>query len=407
MPDVLAEVLRHNAGRDPERLAMKYARIRQNPFVFMRGTCHLFHQQLPDHKAFVKAPPAWACGDLHLENFGSYKGDNRLVYFDINDFDEAVLAPATLDALRFMSSVTLAAETMQVSAKEAKALNGAFLDAYFGALAQGKARWIERDTAQGLVHDLLDGLRARQRPAFLDGRTVLKGQRRTLRVDGKKALPVTAAQRRHVVSLLDAFACTQDKPGFFDVLDVARRIAGNGSLGLERYVILVRGKGAPDGHYLLDLKAAAPSCLKPHLPLRHPKQPKWASQAHRVVALQRRMQAVSMAFLHPIVHGEQSYVLRALQPSEDRVSLSGPGIGVVQLQGVIRQMAQCLAWAQLRSSGRQGSAIADELVEWGQTQQWRKALLAGADACAQQVHADWLRYAEAYDDGAFDLAIQK
>ena len=401
MIDVVAEIGRFNAGRDPQRLAMKYQRIRENAFVFMRGTCHLFYQQLPDHKAFVKAPATWACGDLHLENFGSYKGDNRLVYFDINDFDEAALAPSTWDVLRFLTSVTLAADSMQVSGKEAKALNEGFLDTYFQTLANGKARWIERDTAQGLVHDLLDSLRLRQRPAFLDARTVRKGPRRLLRVDGKKALPATDQQRRHVEKLLAGFASQQAKPEFFDVLDVARRIAGTGSLGLERYSVLVRGKGAPDGHYLLDLKAATPSSLNKHLPV---KQPKWPSQAHRVVSLQQRMQAVSMAFLHPIQDGAPSYVLRALQPSEDRVSLSGPGVDIAALQGVIKHMAQCLAWAQLRSSGRQGSAIADELIELGHTQKWRKALLTSADDCAVQVQSDWATYAQAYDDGAFDPA---
>jgi hypothetical protein len=34
---------------------------------------------------------------FHIENFGSYKGDNRLVYFDIGDFDESLLGPSAWD----------------------------------------------------------------------------------------------------------------------------------------------------------------------------------------------------------------------------------------------------------------------------------------------------------------------
>jgi uncharacterized protein (DUF2252 family) len=400
MPTIIDDIVRFNAGRDPQRLAMKYRRLRDNPFAFMRGTCHLFYQQLPDHKAFVKAPAVWSCGDLHLENFGSYKGDNRQVYFDLNDFDEAALAPASWDLVRVLASLRVGADSMNVSADVATALMQDFIDAYFDTLATGKARWVERETAQGLVHDLLDNLHTRQRPQFLDSRTERKGKRRTLRVDGKKALPATTAQRQHVEALLVGFAHQQGKPEFFEVLDVARRIAGNGSLGLERYVILVRGKGSPDGNYLLDLKRAIPSSLASHTPL---KQPKWPSQAHRVVALQQRMQAVSMAFLHPIKAGKDAYVLRALQPSEDRIDLNGPGVDLTSLQGVIRSMAQCVAWAQLRSSGRQGSAIADELIEFGLTRKWRKGLLHAAHACADQVTKDWAVYAQAYDDGALHL----
>jgi len=46
---------------------------------------------------------------------------------------------------------------------------------------------------------------------------------------------------------------------------VARRIAGTGSLGVERYVLLIEGKGSPDGNYLLDLKQALPAVLRAHV----------------------------------------------------------------------------------------------------------------------------------------------
>lgn len=48
-------------------------------FVFLRGSCHLFYARRPTAGALRKAPASWICGDLHLENFGSYKGDSQLV----------------------------------------------------------------------------------------------------------------------------------------------------------------------------------------------------------------------------------------------------------------------------------------------------------------------------------------
>lgn len=389
-----------NAGRDPERLQMKYRAMRTSPFVFLRGTCHLFYQQLPRSALIESAPPGWLCGDLHLENFGSYKGDNRLAYFDINDFDEAALAPVDWDLVRLLTSVRVGAESISASPAEALLLCRQFLDSYAGALAQGEIRWVERDTAQGLVGRLLANLRGRLRADFLNRRTILDARvrRRTLRLDGKKALPVSGRRRERVTQIVGQFAEQQPDPAFYKVLDVARRIAGTGSLGLERYVILVKGKGSPDRNYLLDLKQAKSSALAPYLTM---PQPRWKSEAHRVVTLQRRMQAVSMAFLQPLRIGRQSYVLRALQPSEDRVTLDRSSQTLKELERVLGVMGCLTAWGQLRSAGREGSATADELIAFGQRRKWRRQLLDVSKDCAAQVRRDWQIYCQAWDDKAF------
>jgi uncharacterized protein (DUF2252 family) len=297
--------------------------------------------------------------------------------------------------VRFLSSVLVGAHSLGVNRHEANTLCNVFVDAYAGALAEGKARWVERQTAGGMVKELLDALEGRQRKGYLDGRTLRKGRRRILRIDGKKALLVTDEQRERVISFLAGFAERQPDPKFFRVLDVARRIAGTGSLGLERYVILVEGKGSPDRNYLLDLKEALPSSLTPHL---KKKQPQWKSEAHRVVAVMQRMQAISMAFLHPVTIEGTPYVLRGLAPSEDRVALSAWNKRLRRLQGVMKAMGEILAWGQLRSSGRDGSAIADELIAYGKDVRWRKPLLAMAEHCSEQVERDWRTFAQDFDD---------
>lgn len=398
--NVVKAIQQYNAGRDPERLALKYTRMRTDPFVFLRGTCHLFYARLPTRGIFKSAPPVWCCGDLHLENFGSYKGDNRIAYFDLNDFDEAALAPATWDLVRLLASLRVGAGSLGLRPLAAEALCTAFLSAYAGALAGGKAYWVEPQTAQGLVRTLLDGLRDRKRAAFLDSRTQRRGTQRRLRVDGRKALPASEAQRAMVTAFMEAFAQTQHNPGFYAVRDVARRIAGTGSLGVERYVVLVEGKGSPDGNYLLDLKQALPSSLVPHLKT---EQPRWGTQAERVVAAQRRIQAVSMAFLQPVLLQGQPCVLRGLQPVEDRVSLDGARQRMADIRGVVTAMGQMVAWGQLRSAGRQGSAIADELIAYGQRGKWQAKLQAAAADMALQTLRDAAEYNAAFDDGAFRL----
>jgi uncharacterized protein (DUF2252 family) len=212
-------------------------------------------------------------------------------------------------------------------------------------------------------------------------------------------LRASRPQREEITHFIQEFAQAQPNPDFYRVLDVARRIAGTGSLGVDRYAILVQGKGSPDGHYLLDLKRALPSSLVPHLKVA---QPRWDTQAHRVVELQRRVQAVSMAFLQPVLVGQCPYVLRALQPSEDRITLNQPGQRATDLEQVIGVMGRIVAWAQLRSAGRDGSAIADELMDFGRRKKWKKALLGASQDCAAQVRKDAAEYNMAWDDGAFD-----
>jgi uncharacterized protein (DUF2252 family) len=397
--DVIREIQQFNAGRDPDRLRLKYGVMRSSAFVFLRSTCHLFYLRLPSLPLLRSAPPVWLCGDLHLQNFGSYKGDNGQVYFDLNDFDEAALGPASWDVLRFLTSVLVGAATMGVKRDGAQLLCDTFLDAYRGGLVSGKAGWVERETAHGLVKKLLDGLQGRLRPKLLASRTVEKEGRRVLRLDNGKALPASDKQRERITRVIAGVAAAQPDPRFYEVLDVARRIAGNGSLGVDRFAILVRGKGGPEGQCILDLKEALPSSLLATLKTR---QPEWKSEAQRVVEVERRMQAHSMAFLQHLRIGKRSYVLRALQPSEDRVTLDQARSGEDALHGVMHTMGECVAGAQLRSSGRDGSAIADELIAFGQAK-WRKALIAAAGQCAEQVQEDWVTYCRAFDDGQFKL----
>jgi len=73
-----------------DSLKLKYERMAKDAFSFFRGTCHLFYEDLSKEKNLPASPPIWISGDLHVENFGSFKSDNRLVYFDLNDFEEAI-----------------------------------------------------------------------------------------------------------------------------------------------------------------------------------------------------------------------------------------------------------------------------------------------------------------------------
>jgi uncharacterized protein (DUF2252 family) len=379
-----------NKGRDPERLLLKYQAMQNDTFSFLRGTSHLFYQDWPKDSPLNQAPLAWISGDLHLENFGAYKGDNRLTYFDINDFDEAALAPCTLDLSRFLCSILVGAQTLGVEQAQALQLCETLISSYTKEILACKPRWVERATATGMIRFLLKTIKRRSRSQLLSERTQIVHGERQLKVDGVKAIAATEAEKQHVITLVDRFAAKQAKPDFFRVLDVARRIAGIGSLGLERYVILVYGKGL-DNHYLLDLKYQPGSVLTHYLSF---KQPNWNSEAERVVTLQHRGQAIAPAFLSVITDGDRSYVLKELMPQQDRLHLRHWNGKFKRLQKVISSMGELVAWQHMRTGGWRGAAIADQWLEFGQNTDWQQPLLDYALTYSRKVRLDWLSFKE-------------
>ena len=385
-----------NKGREPERLQYKYARMRASLFGFYRGTSHLFYQDWPQAASLDRTPATWVTGDLHLENFGSYRSDNQLVHFDLGDFDEAALAPAAWDLARFATSVLVGARGLGLGGRDSTSLVQHFIRSYAAALREGKARWIERQATKGIIRDLINDLRDRSPRVLLDSVTELNGKARKLNIDRKQTLPVPEVARGRIAAFMKKWAARHPDPGFFKLLDVARRVTGVSHLGLPRYVLLVEGEGSPNGNGLLDLKLAQESVLTPYLRL---PQPEWKNHAERVVAIQHRMQATTPALLQPVLINRQPYVLRELQPSEDRLSPDLWKGKSRRLEKAIGAAGELLAWAQLRSGGRQGSAIADELIEFGRAEWWQQELTAYCRFYASRVESDYQEYGKAYDAG--------
>lgn len=94
MKSLEQRIIDFHKDRQEPTLQRKYALMASDAFSFYRATCFLFYEDLAKEPAINVGPLTWVCGDLHLENFGSYRAGNGLVYFDVNDFDEACLAPA-------------------------------------------------------------------------------------------------------------------------------------------------------------------------------------------------------------------------------------------------------------------------------------------------------------------------
>ncbi len=167
--------------------------------------------------------------------------------------------------------------------------------------------------------------------------------------------------------------------------------------GLERYVFA--GQSPNEKLYFLDLKEARHSILRSFscLPQAH-----WDTEANRIVETQKRVNNVLPTLLNPITTGTKSYILKELQPEQDKFDFEYWDGEMESLETLIRTMAMLTASGHLRSAGRQGSSIADELIAFAQETQWQQDLIFYCQAYPTKVHQDYFDFCEAYEEGFFE-----
>jgi uncharacterized protein (DUF2252 family) len=387
--DPIDAIVAVNRGRDPQLLARKFEAMAADRFAYLRASAGLAHAGL-DLAALPPSPIGWVCGDLHLNNFGCFRGLNRIVYFDLNDFDEAARLPLAVDLLRFLGSILTAAPGFGLTREEAETLAAQALGCYAEALARGKAFWLEPETARGPIRVLLEQVSTRRRRDLMQRRTRLQRGRRTLLLDEVHCmvLPPDSEVRDQLTDALESLGQLYESPEFFQPRDFARRVAGMGSLGLPRYVALVRGRGDPDRNALIDFKLAAPSAASAALP--EFEQPTWGDEAQRVVTVQDICQAACPAYLTAMSINGRPFVVRELQPVEDRIALDRLAQQPKRLTDTFDSMGEVAAHAQLRAAGRIGSSPPDSMIEFGfdlmsHPRPWIEAA-RGVDARNTQAH---------------------
>jgi hypothetical protein len=211
----------------------KHKRMRKNPFVFLRATYFRWAKQVgewcPD---VMDAPKVLAVGDLHLENFGTWRdADGRLVW-GVNDFDEAAMMPYTLDLVRLVASIQLVPRRHQD-------IN-------------------DRAAADAVLKGYSEGLDDPQPALLFEGETWL----RSYALPGEGApedfwaeveeYPKAKPPRRIAQALIDSLPKGVDK----DSIRLCSRRKGGGSLGRPRYVAVAHWRG---GRVLREAKALVPS----------------------------------------------------------------------------------------------------------------------------------------------------
>ena len=383
----------YNSDRHPEILEFKYKAMSTSPFRFLRGTCHLFYEDYSARPAIDTDPTSvWLCGDMHIENFGAYQGDNGLGYFDINDFDESTRAPLTWDLARFLVSLQLSTASIGVDMKEIHALSNVFLNTFHEILKAGKSKTVEAPTSTGVIKTFFSQLSERTRKKFIAEKTVMvKGQLQLLK-NKDHWLLLNQETSDRVMSFIEKWneGLGEER---YKLLDIAYRLAGTGSMGLERYVVLARRKSE---YFFLDFKFAQQASIDLFV------VPKisWNNDAERIINVQKMTQHVSPALLQRVLIDGNSYVMRELQPLEDKLDFSILDAKKGKLNEVIETMAEMAASAYLRSSGWMKSSTIDELTDFASSHDWHKGLYTFASNYKDQVELDFKEFKTAYKDGA-------
>ncbi|MEP7376150.1 MAG: DUF2252 family protein [Chitinophagaceae bacterium] len=388
-----------NKGFLKEFLPVKYERIAKNEFGFFRGTCHLFYEDLGKKNDLPSSPLSWICGDLHLENFGSFKGNNGLVYFDLNDFGEAILAPVLWEIARMTTSIFVAFDSLKIDPAKAEEIARLFLDTYSAILKKGKALYIEQQVAYGIVKDFLEKVSERDQKELLADRTTGKADNLRLLIDKDrhyelKSSELKAELHEHIMQWISQYKFLVD----YRCVGIAFRVAGTGSIGISRYCFLLQHSIKERSYLLLDMKEVSASSLLPYVTVQ---QPRWTNEAERICTIEEYMQNNSPDLLSATNFKNTDYVIKELQPSSDKIDFKVIKKSHEDLSRVIIDMAILTASAQLRSAGRKGAAIPDDLIAFGSQPGWQKTILDFSKNYSNEVKKYYNEYLKGYEKGNY------
>ncbi len=267
-------------------LSLKHQRMADAPFPFLRATFYRWMQIWPEVcPDLANAPRVLGVGDLHVENFGTWRDVEGRLVWGVNDFDEAAMIPYTNDLVRLAASALLAIEGGHLSLK-AKDACTVILDGYRKSLAEHGLPFVLEEEHRWLRQIALSELR--------DPILFWKKMDRLPRVTGE--IP-TSAQ--------DALEHLLPERG----LDyrIARRVAGLGSLGRIRLVALAECNG---GKVAREAKALAPSAVY------------WAHGADQPELMYQVIINRAVRSPDPFVQMRGRWIVRRLSPHCCRIELS-------------------------------------------------------------------------------------
>ncbi len=267
-------------------IQLKHTRMAEDPFPFLRATFYRWLQLWPEVcPDLAKAPQVLAVGDLHVENFGTWRDTEGRLIWGVNDVDEAYDMPYTIDLVRLATSAHIAIAAAHLAIKPQDGCE-ALLAGYRESLEAGGRPFVLAEKHRFLRQMALSELR--DPVHFWEKMNDLPTVKESVPASAKAALK----------SLLP-------EPGL--AFRLAHRIAGLGSLGRQRWVALAKWRG---GQVAREAKSLLPSACV------------WASGKASGKILYEAIINRAVRVLDPFVCLHGSWILRRLAPDCSRIELA-------------------------------------------------------------------------------------
>lgn len=334
-----------NASRVPELVPLRFARMLADPFSFYRGSAAVMAADLAAGKS--SGIEVLCCGDAHLANFGVYAAPDRALVFDLNDFDEAAIAPAEWDLKRLVTSAVIGGRHAQYPPKAIRQmteravrayrtgldtmLDMTVLDRYYLRMEPERYRSQMDEGAASVINRTLKRAR-RQTSSRVFARIMAPGPDGTPRllenppvlehVDVDAETELVESLREYIGGVPVDVAVVLSH---FRVTDIARRVVGVGSVGTRCYLAVLTGPGGEP--LILQAKEARRSVLDE---FGHAPQPGILREAIetygegvRVMDGQRVLQGSSDVFLGTMRHDGRDFYVRQFHDMKGTVELAG------------------------------------------------------------------------------------
>jgi uncharacterized protein (DUF2252 family) len=396
------------ATRLPDLVPLRYARMAVSPFTFLRGAARVMAQDLAITP--TTGISTQLCGDCHLSNFGVYASPERILLGDINDFDETLPGPFEWDVKRLAASFWVAGRGSGLSERESRYAVLAAVQSYRDHMAAFSGMrtldiWYSRVTVEDLLALVADKRRkqlAEQNVSKIRQRTSLRElPKLTTMVDGHRIIVNNPplVERVTEVQLGDELrtlfnlymrslpAAQRHLLQRFQIVDVARKVVGVGSVGTRCYIALLMGRDDDDPLFL-QVKQAEASVLEPFVA-----KSLYSHQGERVVIGQTLMQAASDTFLGWMSgpNGRHFY-WRQLRDMKGAADLETFSASDFVLYGSI------CGWALARAHARAGDPV--EIAAYlGTSDGFDKAIASFAEAYANQTERDYQSLLSAIKQG--------
>jgi hypothetical protein len=275
----------------PADLRYKHQQMRADPFLYFRATYYRWCQLwLQECSALAGGAETLAVGDLHLENFGTWRDTEGRLIWGVNDFDEAHPMSFANDLVRLAVSAFLAADAGTAFVMDPKAICDQILHGYREQLDKGGEPYVLMEKHPDLRQMALQDLRE---PAPFWQRLMEK----------TTALPAKGISKP-VQSAIAAISSHADLE--FRVLLTPK---GLGSLGRQRFLAVGREKG---GMMAREAKAVAPSALL------------WATgrKATRGNPFLEKTVRAAVRCQDPYYEVRRHWLVRRLSPDCNRIDIS-------------------------------------------------------------------------------------